>query len=451
MSWVRSGAVDTALLGKRYSFSRLVRPQTGLIQGATFLPQEVGSPAFEVASTSLGNLTMTFPHVRDTNGADVRNKRLGGAGADIDPEMAWVRAVVEGAERYASMVWDADDFIVASANDLGERALDLDTIPSCSAEELADPKCPLCPMSKSEPMRWVRGYSLTAREERLVPAVMSHLYIGWWPSERFWLPISTGVAAHTSLAAALTSAICEAVERDAIALTWLARLPLPRIEIERPLPLALQPLYDRLERSRVRQYFFDATTDLGIPTVFSVQLCEGHPTCSLFVSCATSIDPVAACGKCIREAAPSRNVMLKDRAVPEDIRDFTDITNGADYYGHGEHRSDFDFLLKGGSTTTLAAMREGLPVGVSDERVLAHLIGRLKSCGHEVVAIDLTTNELREAGLWVVRAVLPRLVPISFVHRARYLATPRIYEYARRMGIDNLTLASVNPGPMPFA
>jgi ribosomal protein S12 methylthiotransferase accessory factor len=119
-------------------------------------------------------------------------------------------------------------------------------------------------------MRWSRGYSLTLGRERFVPAVMTHLYLRPTSQERIWQEISTGVAAHTRLEAALISAICEVIERDAIAITWLARLQLPRIEFTTPLPAALATNFELLKRSLVQQYFFDATTDIGIPTVYAV-------------------------------------------------------------------------------------------------------------------------------------------------------------------------------------
>jgi ribosomal protein S12 methylthiotransferase accessory factor len=449
--WSRPGAIDLTALRRRYPFAELVRPRVGLMEGATFLPQEIGSPLFEVASTSLGNLTMTFPHVHGINGSDVRSRRLGGAGADLDPETAWVRAVVEGAERYASMVYQPDDFIVATADELGSRAIDLDTIPRCSEREYANPKNPIQPPSKNRLIRWVRGYSLVGGQEKLVPAIMTHLYISAGPAENFWLPISTGVAAHTRLETALISAICESIERDAIALAWLARLPLPQIDIFYPAPERLALLLERLNASAITQKFFDATTNVGVPTVFSVQICDGHPSCSLFVSCATSLDPVVACGKAIREAAPGRKVMVKDRPIPASVEEFQEITHGADYYGRGGHESDFDFLLKGEGRTSLNAMRTELPANASEGQALGFLIDRLRSLGMEAVAVDLTTDELRDCGLWVVRVIIPQLVPISFVHRARYLGTQRIYEQARRFGIRNLNAETVNPGPMPFA
>lgn len=451
MTTMRHDIVDMRVLRSKHAFASLLRTHTGLMETVSFLPQELGTPVFEVAAASLGNLTMTFPHITDRNGKDVRDRRIGGAGADLDPEMAWLRAVIEGAERYASMVHSPEDFVIATAHDLGHQALDLDTVPRCSANEYTDPKCPLEPASKDAPIRWIAGHSLVTGKMVYVPAVMTHLYLPARPGERFWLPISTGVAAHTDLAAALTSAICESIERDAIATTWLARIPLTKID---PVSLASSDLIatlSRLNGSRVKQVFFDATTDLEIPTILSIQECIGHLGCSLFVSCATSLDPYNACAKTVREAAPARNVMTQDRPLPKLVEDFTELTHGADYYGSGQHTRDFDFLLKELRHTSIDSVGRGAETTMSSADSLRHLISRLRVAGMEAIAIDLTTDELRDVGLWVVRVVIPQLMPISFVHRARYLGTPRLYEYARYRGLEKFTAASVNPGPMPFA
>lgn len=192
MNWTRSGTLDAAVLRGRYPFAALVRKHVGLVEKVIFPPQRIGAPVFEIASSSLGNLSMTFPYIRDRDGADMRNGTLGGAGSDIASEIAWVRSVVESAERYATTVFDEGDFTVARGVELGASAMDLNRIPRCSERELADPQCPLRAPSMEEQIRWVRGYSLVSKTPRFVPAVMTHLYIAPWRTERFWLPISTG-------------------------------------------------------------------------------------------------------------------------------------------------------------------------------------------------------------------------------------------------------------------
>jgi ribosomal protein S12 methylthiotransferase accessory factor len=420
------------------------------VDGCTFLFQEPGVPILEIATADLDNLTLTFPHIARSGGRDVSDTIIGGAGVDFDPDIAWVKAVAEAAERYATMVFHADDFIEASGCALGDRGIDLERIPRCSAREYRDPRCPLRPPDPRATIRWVRGYSLTGRCERLVPAVMTHLYFPPRPDERFWIPISTGVAAHTDPVCAMVSALCEVIERDAIALTWLTRRPLAAIAPSCGAGRPLRRLLDAIEDTRVRYLFFDATTDVGVPTVFSVQLAPDQPACQLAVSCATAPDPETAMSRAIVEAATTRGALAAAGPLPRDVADFSDLVHGAAYYARGEGRGDFDFLLRAASGTAL-----GLPAGLPDcatpPDALRALVARLAALGMEAVAVDLTTDELRDVGLWVVRVVVPQLVPISFVHRARFLGTRRLYETWRHAGPASPHEDHINPGPLPFA
>lgn len=458
MTWTRHPAVDDAEMRRRHPFAALVRREVGLIEGVSYLPSEPGAVDLAVAATRLDNVTYALPGVSRGDGADLLGETLGGGGADIDPEQSWIQAVVEAAERYSTMVFTPQDFVVASATELGARALDLTAIPRCSAAEYADPACPLRPPTLDDPIRWVRGLSLLDRRERFVPAVMAHLFVKPWPAERFWLPISTGVAAHTRLDAAVIAAICENIERDALALAWLLRRELPQIDEPDP-PDDLAPLLRRLAASSTRHLAFDATTDYGVPTVLAIQLADGDPNCDVLVSCASAIDPRRAYAKTIREACAARVALRHAPPAPANIVDFADITHGASYYGHGGHRDAFDFLLSGSDRTTLRAMatRSGLDPGAEESDQLGALVDRLAGQGMDPVIIDLTAEEVREVGLWVVRVVLPELVPISFVHRARYLGTPRLLTHADRHAAASAgagtegPLDGINPDPLPFA
>jgi ribosomal protein S12 methylthiotransferase accessory factor len=447
-------ALDEAALRSRHSFAALVRPHVGLLERVNYLPLEIGAVELEVAATRLGNLTFALDHVSSPDGGDVRDAVIGGGSADVDPERSWVRAVVESAERYSTMAYSERDFVVASARELGSSAIDLTRIPRCSDAEYLDPRCPLHPPPLDEPIRWVRGLSLLDHEERLVPAIMTHLYLKPWPAERFWLPVSTGVAAHTRLPAALLAAVCEDVERDALALTWLLSRPLPRIADPLDRSPHLAALLGRVARSNVEHLAFDATTDCGVPTVLAVQISQGHPHCELLVSCATAVDPQEALGKTIREVSPARAVLATAPTPPPDVRDFTEITDGAAYYGRGGHHDDFAFLLSSTLETSDGEMaaRTGLAPGAGEEQQLAFVLGRLESLGMDALAVDITADEVRDVGLWVVRVVVPELMPISFVHRARYLGTDRLRRQAGARDDEGTAVDDVvTTAPLPFA
>src|SRR5579864_3216087 len=210
----------------------LVQARAGLFNQEIPVIGAPGDPRFSIAVARLGDLRKILPgYAQGLHGDAVRDS-LDGAGSGLEAEESSVRAVAEGLERYSSCVYDERQFIWATGNELGDSALDLATVPQCSEAELRHPRCPIH-----------------------MPAISR--------GERFWMPISTGCADHTTIERALVSAICEVIERDAISLTWLHQLPLPRIEVD-VAPEWLRSYLDRNARSvGVEQYFFDATTERG--------------------------------------------------------------------------------------------------------------------------------------------------------------------------------------------
>jgi ribosomal protein S12 methylthiotransferase accessory factor len=440
MTWSRPGISSLAELRTRYPLASLVRPRVGLVDRCVPLWQDYGVPLFELATAELDNVTMTFPYVTARDGGDIRDTIVGGAGADLDPEITWIKAVVEAAERYATLALDESDFTIASGDELGADAIDLDRVPRCSARELADPRCPLRAPDRSAPIRWARGWSLTHQRYRFVPAIMTHLYLRPEPAERFWIPISTGVAAHTSLTAAIVSGICEMIERDAIAQTWLTRRSVPRISPVRDATGRLDQVWRRVADSHVEQDLFDATTDVGVPTVIALQRAPGHPTCKIAFTSATAVNADEAIVGALREAATSRAALAAARELPADIADFHDLIHGAAWHGKRDDLSAFAFLGGSGEHRSVADIAP-LTTETDPAARMRALVRRLAALGMEVVVLDLTTDELRQVGLWVVRVVIPDLLPISFVHRARFLASPRL-----RVAED-----AINPDPLPFA
>lgn len=438
-------------LEQKYPFFKLIRPVGGVVEEPIPLFQgELGIPEFKIYSSGLGNMTMAASHIRSGNGGMVQPGAIGGAGSDEQRELALVRSVAEAAERYAnSMLNESSSWIVASQNELGDEAMDLSSLPVCSERELADPKAMIRKANPDAPIRWVKSYSLTEDREVYVPAVLTHLFVQGNQHENFVYPISTGVAAHSDLTKAVLSAICEVVERDAIALTWLARMPLAQIDFDTDVPPVHKDKFRQLGRGHMKQLFFNATTDIGIPTVYSLQLVEGHPSLSQFVSCSTNFDAWEAAAKVIRESASGRTMFEFDQQIPDDIMDFTRLEDGAAYMGRPEQRHHFDFLVQSRSRQPISSMQGEYPA--DDAGRLQWLKQRFSDLGYKVYISELTTDELKEVGLRTVRVIIPGLMPMTPVQRARFLGHPRLYHYPEKAGFGALTEDQVNPAPQPFA
>ncbi|BBW98527.1 YcaO-like family protein [Geobacillus icigianus] len=426
----------------------LCQPVGGLMTYPQLLPVAHGEPKYYICGSSLGDLSQIENLRYNNHGSQME---LTGAGGDISYDMAKFKSLAETLERYCSCVFNEEQFIWATAEELGEDALDLDQIPVCSENELKHPMCPILKPNKKEKIRWVRGISLTSKKLVWVPAIMVYLYIPYKSEgERFWIPISTGCAIHTSYEAALINAINEVIERDAISLTWLHRLPLDKIEIDISLPdWAESYLAKNKEYSYFETYYYNATTDLGIPTIYSVQFSPHNPKLSTVVMCSTELDPLVALTKITREAASVRIALQHKEVKGTDIDTFRDVFEGALYMGSSSMMKEFDFLKYSQGRYPFSKFPN---YATNDSKQdLNFLIERLKEKKHEVIAVDLTTDEAAHCGFHAVRVIIPTLQPLSFTYRARYLGTKRLYQAPIDMGYGVRTEEQINPFPQPFA
>lgn len=440
MSAVATGVAQRQTTG---TLQDLVSPLGGLITGVQQLGVEPSNPPLKVFSANLGDVSTVIDSMC---GPDCMGS-LDGTGTGVDPEHARIVACAEALERYANCLYDDAQLRWASANEIGAEALDLDTLPRCSATELADPHCPVVLPDKDGQMRWIRGVDLRTRKSSWIPAVLVYMHISAHGAEKITNPISTGAAAHTDPVRAITGALCEVIERDAISLVWLQKLALPRIELDVVGP-ELQRYLDLYADRDVTVQLFDATTDVGIPIVYAVSIAPNHPDCHTVVACAAGLDPQVAAAKAISETVSVRIALQGDKA-PDDVHDFNGVSDGAIYMGDPARASAYDFLLDSAARRRLSEM-PSLATGDSTED-LRVVLDRLDAGGHDSYLVDLTPDEAMRVGMTVVRAVIPGMLPLSFTYRSRFLGSPRLYEAPGRMGYRSLPEGELNTWPQPFA
>jgi ribosomal protein S12 methylthiotransferase accessory factor len=356
-------------------------------------------------------------------------------------------------------VHSPDQLRRATAAELGDEALDLDRLARCAPDEPGMATGGVSVPRKDARIRWVRGYSLVQQRPLYVPAIMVYLFFpAEHVGENFWIPISTGCAFHHDLSQAVLSGLLEVIERDSLALTWLHQLPLPRLDLgERARwPAALAALLDLMEDAALEYHFFDATTDLGVPTVYALQLNDHTDLLANLVVSASRLDPWEALTRTVEEGCSSRLALdarlgiepldPRYRRHPELIYELEDC---ALYYAERDRRAEFRFLLDGRRSRALrdlADLSRGDP-----SRDLARLLDVFRARGMEVVVVDLTTPEVRDAGFWAIRVIVPEAVPMSPVHAVRFLDTPRLYEAPRAMGFGARARSDVTAKPQPFA
>ncbi|WFF02779.1 YcaO-like family protein [Micromonospora sp. WMMD964] len=379
-----------------------------------------------------------------------RTGRLGGGGRSwADPRLARFVAIAEGAERYAmALAPHRREIVRATADELAGECLEPVRYPRCSARELATPGCPVRPFDPAAPIRWVTGLDLYSAAPVRVPAVMACRDLAPIDdAERFVHRLSTGHAVHTDPVEAVVRGALEVIERDAVAILWLQRLSLPTVA-SGELAESTRHLVDCCRRRFVDVRLLDATTDLGVPTVYCLLSAVHDPRLRNWTAASTGRTLSGAAAKALEEAVALTGLLSEGASPPGGPAGSVAVHDGARFMGAPERAGAFDFLLAD-AVAPPSPRRPELPA--DPDLALAALVERLAAAGARPVVVDRTTRELADVGLTAVHVVIPDLQPLSLHPLAQFTAHPRLSEAPARMGYRVLPEEELNPWPQPFA
>lgn len=389
-----------------------------------------------------------YPRSANRSGKKIRWEA--GSGTGLSASEALVPALVEALERRAASSVDRDRLKIATAAELGEYALPLESLPKCSDREMRSRRCGLSKPVMDQPMRWIEGTSLLTGRNIAIPHSLVYLRTDpLAPHERLQVPISTGLAAHNNLARAISCALLEVIERDALSIMWLQRIPGVRVDPFAREDWELEWLKQR--SARLEYHFWEISTDLPVSVVCCLRRSPDHETAHSLMTCAASLDIGAALTKAARDISARAIGFRSERSLPANLEDFTRLHHGATYMAAKIRSKAFDFMFgsKGDSHDTKVdwpQLKQNTP-----EEELGYLMGALRERGLDAYAVDLTTPEAATVGVSVVRVLVPGLQPLPYVYAARYLGHPRLYQVPRLLGLKVYGEHEVNTWPLPFA
>jgi ribosomal protein S12 methylthiotransferase accessory factor len=419
----------------------------GMVHSVSSRRSDVGPAIFLAGSTS-PDLSQLTPALRVVNN--------GGAG--YTEEAARRAALGESLERYVAGIYRRCELVLSAWRDLGEEALHPSALGFFSAEQYAEPAFPFVPFDEATPVRWVRAVRWHDRRTVLVPASQVFLPYRLAPGEAALAPsVSTGLAAGPTLDQAVLGGLFEVLERDALAVSWLHRLP------PRPVPhtavTASEQVRGHLATRRTWQVrFYDLSLDLSPPVVAAVldDDSDGRAVMSFGSACRPSL--TEAVEKAFLEAAQGQSYvrrLLDDHAGWEADEDFGNVD---DFHRHAILYTRYPALrARVGYLVDPAAPVRRQPRSAADApshrpgdpaATLAALCEELRAAGHPVHVVDLSTPDVRQVGVRVVRVLVPGLQHLAGAHRFRLLGNRRLHEVTRRLGW-NSTPDNPYPHPLP--
>lgn len=384
-----------------------------------------------------------------------------GNGVGATPDEALIRATAEALERYSLSVWKPRDIIRASFEELRFwGATHPKVFTFFSEKQLSRDSFARNRVGEDARIGWTRAYSLTEEKRCFIPAQLVYLSyeFEFQKEPMFWSTTTNGAAAAASFEEAAYRAICEAVERDAFLIFWLNELAPPRINLNSIKEPRVKKIIDDLKHYNLGLDLFDITTDMSVPTV-AATLIDQRGEIALSISSATGFSPEKQVIKVLEEimkflhySVDAEGILKAERVYPA-IRLMEDRRS---LWSTQKMLPKAEFFFKNKEQKSLDEMRAAAKTPVfaesSAERRLTVFRDILKKKGYDCYLVDVTSNAARIEGLFVVRAVIPQLMPLYFNEEKKYLGVKRLYTAPVEMGYRDVPRveSELNPVPHPF-
>ncbi|MDR3397043.1 MAG: YcaO-like family protein [Pandoraea sp.] len=428
-------------------FPYLLDEHVGLINQVREHPAEADSPKFLRFNCTAAN-TEAF--------GEYQNFAIGG-GAATTRSMALAKAIGEAIERYCAAIYDKRELPLVAYEKARFECVHPSEFVLYSDEQYAFDGFMFDPFTTASPVRWAPAVDLSTGDLTHVPAAM--IYVPYFFQEggdesAITQPISTGLSCHCSYEEAALGGLCEVVERDCFSITWQARLSRPRIR-NTTLSACNRDLVARFEDVGYHIHLMDMRNETGVPAVLAV---GRHSRDFLPIIVAASAAPSAeeAVRKALEELAHTERYAFQIKSEIEPLACDTEFDNilgqvdHVNFWTNPANARHAEFLFTSERTIDFCEMTS-LPGETAGEQ-LTQLVSRIESSGYRALVCDITTPDVRDLGLTVVRALVPGYQPLFMGYHHRALGGKRLWTIPQRLGYVGITLAEGDfryPHPFP--
>jgi ribosomal protein S12 methylthiotransferase accessory factor len=421
---------------------RAVSPLVGIVRDVSQLMPAADEPRLTAFACALASSAAT------TGWSTVEYA----GSAHVSPTRARAASIGEALERY-SATFVPDDQLVTTASELGTAAVAPDSFALFHERQFVS-GFPFVPFEPTRRLSFTEAFSLLDGSPAFVPAQLVYLHPPRKDERLIGYPTSNGLACGPTLEEAILAGLLELVERDAMMIAWSNRLTLPRLAWREHVEIAREDA-QLFAPTGLRYSALDASGFFGIPA--TIGILHGSPgeaaALAFGAGCAKSI--VDAWRTCLAEAFSVhrwlRTILQAepDRRVgsPADVRTLDDHML---FFGTGE-RSDRTRFLEASSCERDSRDVPTLP-GRTATATIDEIVRRLDERGVSAYAVDVTSPDVEELGVKVVRVVAPQLCALDVFGTAPYRGGTRRYTAASEAGLSNspLDFDDLNPLPHPY-
>ncbi len=386
---------DAKDAGPRHHYGGTVRSRPPEETLAALLPRLGAFGITRIANvTGLDRLTIPVINVVRPNSKSVSVS----TGKGVSVAAAKVSGIMESIESHVAENIDLP-VILTSERELRQRAHVIDTARL--------PKLAGTDYSETVPILWIEGFDLMAARPVWLPYELVHNDyslprpdgVGYFPRS------SNGLASGNNILEALSHAIFEVVERDAVALfhyLFEVHQRFVRIDLDQ-VPFEEARALSRIIADKgLEVHVWDITSDVGLPVCFALlwePLAASKSTTRATVGSGCHTEPAIAMSRAITEAAQDRLTLIsgaRDDLLAEHYmidRDFADRIRKS--------------LQIDEIPTSVPQWPAAINAPTYDAE-LREVLARLQKVGvEEIVAVNLSKPEMPDIA--VVRVVIPGL------------------------------------------
>lgn len=427
-------------------FTKLIGWRTGPIKKILQCGIEPGDP-------ELFHVVLMHSSIERMVGLPTRvSLRAGGSGLNLAD--AFHRAVGEVVERYAIHFYDEDAVVFDSYANLTKQGLNVlapDKLQFFSDAQLASEGTIFRRFTEDMRLGWAEGVSLITGKPILVPAQLLFFGYKFSPGEkRITYASSSGCACASSLEEALLKGIYESVERDAVMITWYAKLSPPAVDIYSSAYLRdLCESRGYLESGKSYNLRY-ISLDIDMPVIMGIAKITIGGKERMFVGASCNLDPEQAAFKALLEIGQGvpfvKQFLILDPFPSYEDMEFKDFNDNIRYYSDPEHIGNLDFLLESEEKISVHQLPNRYTGDIEEDlRTAVHI---LRERGLEPIAFDHTTEDMLELGFHVGRVLIPELMQLG-TPSDPLLGNQRLYEVPVKLGLKTADM-ELNSDWHPF-
>lgn len=360
-----------------------------------------------------------------------------GYGSGESKSEAITSAIAEAIEHFCILFERDEFFIKGSYVDFKGKAVNPHKFAVFSESQLKQKGFEKFCFDENSVFNWIKGYSVMQEKEVLVPAQL--VYAAYDSVSRkepiIRIPISTGAACGPSLDFAFYRGLCETIERDAYMITYLNKLDASLINIEEDEELV--SFKKRIERYNLEIHFIETRLDFSMESIVAIILDKTGIGPAVTAGLGGSLNPTKAIVTSALEAV-RRHIAVRDRFFRTDKLSMPgeDTIDGVLYrkqllWSAPHMLNKIKNFVSGPKKPFNALMNVSQK---SYKKNVEMLMREFRSKGYEVILVDVTTPEVKNVGLHVVKVLIPELLPLYHDERFPYKDNFRLYNISKQLG-----------------